>query len=64
MAISLSQYLIKHRYFLIHFGSEQFGQRVMLKCDSLKFRLQAPIEEKDNASYQVIVIHFRIEGKP
>ncbi|XP_046736743.1 dedicator of cytokinesis protein 9 isoform X7 [Diprion similis] len=27
---------------------EQFGQRFLIKCESLKFRLQAPIDEKDS----------------
>ncbi|XP_046469333.1 dedicator of cytokinesis protein 9 isoform X6 [Neodiprion pinetum] len=27
---------------------EQFGQRLLIKCESLKFRLQAPIDEKDS----------------
>lgn len=27
---------------------EQFGQRLLVKCESLKFRLQAPIDEKDS----------------
>lgn len=27
---------------------EQFGQRIFVKCESLKFRLQAPIDEKES----------------
>lgn len=27
---------------------EQFGHRIFVKCESLKFRLQAPIDEKES----------------
>lgn len=27
---------------------EQFGHRILVKCESLKFRLQAPIDEKES----------------
>lgn len=30
---------------------EQFGQRVLIKCDSLKFRLQTPLENCENETY-------------
>lgn len=40
---------------------EQFGQRILIKCDSLKFRLQAPIENGDKETMcQVKVIAFSI----
>lgn len=27
---------------------EQFGQRILIKCDNLRFRLQAPVDETEN----------------
>lgn len=30
---------------------EQFGQRILIKCDSLKFRLQAPLENCEKETY-------------
>lgn len=30
---------------------EQFGQRILIKCDSLKFRLQTPLENCEKETF-------------
>lgn len=32
---------------------EQFGQRILLKCESIKFRLQAPVEQENEQVCQI-----------
>lgn len=45
----------KYIYFLIsvNYFREQFGQRILLKCESIKFRLQAPIDGEKELLCQV-----------